>query len=113
MEHKVALAAIGGADCGNVILDRVGVEKERRRHHIERAALRVGRKFEASELSEHIAAGDSPAEAHTRSHDLGEAAEEEHAAFRVEAFERRKMASFKTQSAVRRVFYDEEIKLVG
>src|ERR1700723_2047686 len=113
MEHKVALAAIGSTDCRDVILDRVNIKKKRRRHHVEGAALRVGRKFETSELSEHIAVGDCPAEAHTGSDDLGEAAEEEHAAFSVKAFERRKMASLKTQCAIGRVFQDEDVELVG
>jgi hypothetical protein len=89
MEHKITFAAIGGTDPGDVILNRVDIEKEGRRHHVESAALRVGRKFETSELSEYVTAGDCPAESHTRSHDLGKAAEEEHAAFSVEAFERR------------------------
>src|SRR5258708_39796028 len=96
LDHKPALAAIGGTDRGDMILDRIDIEKQGRRHHVEGAALCVGRKFEASELSEHIAAGDCPAETHTRSHDLGEAAEEDHAAFSVEAFERWKGAPFIT-----------------
>src|SRR4051812_578702 len=100
VQHDVFLVVVRLAQFSDVGIDVARVEIHRHRGHVERAALRVGGELEEPELLDDVLGGDGPTEAQSWGEDLGEAADEDDAAFGVETLQRRQTLALEADLSV-------------